>query len=163
MLHTHTQWFFNKSAILADPLTKPGYISVVISGAHAFIDWDEGRLLTLVKEELRRLFPEARKAILHRWLIIKEHQATLSPEPGSEALRPDHISPCRGLLLAGDWTKTGLPATIESACASGHRCAEIIVSSSPAPSGGGSPESREIPRRTPRGMTEAEEEALHAR
>jgi len=126
MLDTHVQWFFNKSAIFDSAETKKGYVSLVISGAHAFTDWDDGRLLVMAMEELKRLFPEARSAVLTRSLVIKEHQATLSPAVGSESLRPAYQSPLRNLLLAGDWTKTGLPATIESACVSGHACAEII-------------------------------------
>jgi len=105
---------------------------VVISGAHQFIGWKENNLLAMALEELRRLFPRARQAALLRSLVIKEHQATLSPGVGSEALRPAHQSPLEGLLLAGDWTKTGLPATIESACLSGHACADLITQSSAA-------------------------------
>jgi zeta-carotene desaturase len=129
LLDTHVQWFFNKSEILASSKTREGYVSTVISGAHAFIDWPDTRLLAMALEELRRLFPEARKAALLRSLVIKEHQATLSPAVGCEALRPAHQSPYAKLLLAGDWTRTGLPATIESACVSGHACADLIESS----------------------------------
>lgn len=126
LLDTQVQWFFNKSKILGLK-DKPGYVSLVISGAHAFIDWPERRLLPMALEELRRLFPKARDAVLLRSLVIKEHQATLSPVVGSDAWRPAHQSPYDNLLLAGDWTRTGLPATIESACQSGHACAEIIL------------------------------------
>ncbi len=126
LLDTQAQWFFNRSAILSDSKTHLGYTSVVISGAHAFIDWQENRILAMVMEELRRVFPRVRKALLERYVVIKEHHATLSPEVGSEALRPDPHSPYQGLLLAGDWTRTGLPATIESACISGHSCADLI-------------------------------------
>src|SRR5258708_5554863 len=117
------------SGVKRESRTKEGYVSLVISGAHAFVDWEEGRLLAMALEELRRLFPEARRAALLRSLVIKEHQATLSPSVGCEALRPNHQSPYTNLLLAGDWTKTGLPATIESACLSGHACASIILHS----------------------------------
>ncbi|OGR89549.1 MAG: hypothetical protein A2992_03880 [Elusimicrobia bacterium RIFCSPLOWO2_01_FULL_59_12] len=132
LLDTHVQWVFNKSAILSLPKGKEGYVSAVISGAHAFIDWPESKLLGMVLEELRRVFPKAREAALVRSRVIKEHQATLSPAVGSEALRPAHPSPYRGLLLAGDWTKTGLPATIESACLSGHACARIVTQGKPS-------------------------------
>jgi squalene-associated FAD-dependent desaturase len=126
LLDTQIQWFFNKSKILARPKTREGYVSVVISGARSLVDWPEADLLSLAMEELRRLFPMVRQAALLRSLVIKEHHATLSPAVGVEALRPEHRSPIKNLLLAGDWTKTGLPATIESACVSGHACAEII-------------------------------------
>ncbi len=125
LLDTHVQWVFNKSQILSSK-TKDGYISAVISGAHAFDDWPEDKILGLTIAELRRAFPKVSKATLVRYLVIKEHQATLSPSVGTEALRAAYQSPYDKLLLAGDWTKTGLPATIESACVSGHACAEII-------------------------------------
>jgi uncharacterized protein with NAD-binding domain and iron-sulfur cluster len=134
LLDTQIQWFFNKSAIFTSPKSKEGYVSVVISGAHAFIDWKENDILAMALEELRRLFPRTHTAHLLRSLVIKEHHATLSPAVGTEALRPNYQSPIARLLLAGDWTRTGLPATIESACVSGHACAEIIAASPTTPS-----------------------------
>lgn len=128
LLDTHIQWFFNKARIHESATTSKGYISLVISGAHSFVEWPEKKLLTMALEELRRLFPKAREAALVRSLVIKEHQATLSPAVGSEALRPEHRSPFENLLIAGDWTRTGLPATIESACLSGHACAAMVMS-----------------------------------
>ena len=77
--------------------------------------------------ELKRLFPKAKEAVLFRSLVIKENHATLSPKIGTESLRPGWETPIKNLWLAGDWTKTGLPATIESACVSGHGCAELVA------------------------------------
>jgi hydroxysqualene dehydroxylase len=131
MLDTQVQWFFNKSSILSDPHSEKGYVSLVISGARAFEEWEDTRLLAMALEELRRLFPKSRGAVLLRSRVIKEHQATLSPTVDSESLRPSARSPLRRLLLAGDWTQTGLPATIESACASGHACARILLEDRP--------------------------------
>jgi uncharacterized protein with NAD-binding domain and iron-sulfur cluster len=148
LLDTHIQWLFNKSKILKTPLpdslspargegggegTGRGdqYVSLVISGAHAFADWPEAKILSLALEELRRIFPRAKEAVLLRSLVIKEAQATLSPVVGAEALRPAAESPIKNLWVAGDWTKTGLPATIESACVSGHRCAQLVMTPSP--------------------------------
>jgi len=133
LLDTHIQWLFNRSLIHRDAKTKDGYVSLVISGAHDFADWPDQKILSLALEELRRIFPAAKEAVLLRSLVIKEFQATLSPVPGTEALRPTSESPIKNLLVAGDWTKTGLPATIESACVSGHRCAELVGSSSSKP------------------------------
>lgn len=127
LLDTHIQWFFNKSRILHGTQSKEGYVSLVISGARRFVEWSEARLLTMALEELRRLMPPAREAVLLRSLVIKEHQATLSPAVGSERLRPECRSPLNRFLIAGDWTRTGLPATIESACVSGRRCADMII------------------------------------
>jgi len=135
LLDTHIQWLFNRSRIHREAKTKEGYVSLVISGAHDFVDWPDTKVLSLALEELRRIFPKAKEAVLLRSLIIRENQATLSPKTGGEALRPDQESPIANLWVAGDWTKTGLPATIESACVSGHRCAELVLSSFPAVSG----------------------------
>jgi len=109
-----------------------GYVSLVISGAHDFVDWTDKKILSMALEELRRLLPKAQEAALLRSLVIKESHATLSPKVGTESLRPGWESPVKNLWVAGDWTRTGLPGTIESACVSGHRCAELIMRS-PSP------------------------------
>jgi len=67
------------------------------------------------------------KAKIVHWRVIKEPQATPSPVCGSDAWRPSHKSPLPGFYYGGDWTQTGLPATIESAVKSGHACAELIL------------------------------------
>ncbi len=141
LLDTHIQWLFNRSKMLKTPHPAPsprgegkgegGYVSLVISGAHDFQEWTDKKVLSMALEELKRLFPKAQEAALLRSLVIKEVHATLSPKVGTESLRPRWESPIKDLWVAGDWTKTGLPATIESACVSGHGCAELIMSSSP--------------------------------
>lgn len=138
LLDTQTQWLFNRSRIHKDPKTEKGYVSLVISGAHTFADWDDKKVLSMALAELKRLYPEAERAALIRSLVIKESHATLSPVVGSEQYRPVHAAPLKNLWVAGDWTRTGLPATIESACVSGHRCAELINASSPVGVNGGS-------------------------
>src|SRR5437879_10684582 len=108
-------------------------------------------------EELKRLFPKVQDTALIRSLVIKEGHATLSPKVGTESLRPGWQSPIQNLWLAGDWTRTGLPGTIESACVSGHACAELVAaapaSSFPAVTGG---ESMMDPRQRRSGMTGVE-------
>jgi len=130
LLDTHIQWLFNRSRIHHDAKTKKGYVSLVISGAHDFVGWSDKKILSMALEELRRLFPKAQEAALLRSLVIKEAQATLSPKVGTEALRPEWTSPVKNLWVGGDWTRTGLPATIESACVSGHGCAELVMAQS---------------------------------
>lgn len=132
LLDTQTQWLFNRSRIHRNPKTKAGYVSLVISGAHAFADWDDKKILSMVLAEVKRLYPKAEDAALVRSLVIKEMHATLSPKVNTERLRPGAKSPLSNLWVAGDWTKTGLPATIESACLSGHTCADLVNASSPA-------------------------------
>jgi uncharacterized protein with NAD-binding domain and iron-sulfur cluster len=83
-------------------------------------------LLTLASEEVRRYLPRARGATLLHSRVVKERQATFSPVAGACALRPGQATPISNLFLAGDWTDTGLPGTLESAAVSGHRCAELV-------------------------------------
>jgi squalene-associated FAD-dependent desaturase len=133
LLGTHIQWLFNRSRMHPASQTREGYISLVISGAHDFIGWPDKKILSMALEELKRLFPKAQSAALLRSLVIKEAQATLSPKVGTESLRPAWQSPIQDFWLAGDWTKTGLPATIESACYSGHGVADLVMAASPDP------------------------------
>jgi hydroxysqualene dehydroxylase len=154
LLDTHIQWLFNRSRIHRDAKTREGYISLVISGAHDFADWTDKKILSMALEELRRLFPKAQDAALLRSLVIKESHATMSPKVGTEALRPTFRSPIKGLYVAGDWTKTGLPATIESACVSGHQCAKMILKKLSSPlvgeeAGGGDEPLAVAPHPTP--------------
>lgn len=123
LLGTECQWAFNRSMILNSP--SRGYVALVISAARDHIRRSQQDLVRLAVTDLRRLFPEARSACVTRAFAVKEREATLSPAVG--ILRPGQKSPARNLFLAGDWTDTGLPATIESAVVSGHRCAELIL------------------------------------
>jgi squalene-associated FAD-dependent desaturase len=103
------------------------YVSLVLSGAHRQISRSKEELLATVLLDLGDLFPEARKAKLYHSLIIKERFATFSPTWEAERLRPTARTPVRSLYLAGDWTATGLPATIESAVQSGYTAAGAIL------------------------------------
>jgi zeta-carotene desaturase len=118
------QWLFNKSRILG---SDENCVSLVLSGAHRHIGRSKEDLLATALLDLGGLFPEARKAKLLHWLIIKERFATFSPTWEAEQVRPTARTPVRGLYLAGDWTATGLPATIESAVRSGYTAAEAIL------------------------------------
>jgi zeta-carotene desaturase len=120
---TTIQWLFNKGKILG---SGENYVSLVLSGAHRHIARNKEELLATALLELGELFPAAQKAKLHRSLIIKERFATFSPTWEAERLRPTARTPVRGLYLAGDWTATGLPATIEGAVQSGYTAARAI-------------------------------------
>jgi zeta-carotene desaturase len=121
---TTIQWLFNKGKILG---LAENYVSLVLSGAHQHIGRSKEELLAMALLELAGLFPEAQKAKLLHSLIIKERFATFSPTWEAEQLRPGCRPPVRGLYLAGDWTATGLPATIESAVQSGYTAARTIL------------------------------------
>jgi zeta-carotene desaturase len=121
---TTIQWVFNKGKILG---SGENYVSLVLSGAHRHIGRGKEELLATALHELGDLFPEAQKAKLHHALVIKERFATFSPTWEAEQVRPTARTPVRGLYLAGDWTATGLPATIESAVQSGYTAAEAML------------------------------------
>ncbi len=128
LIGTGVQWAFNKSRIFGGGAGPAGhYISLVISGARKELTMSPVELEAMALRDLSACFPAARKAKILRARVIKEPFATLSPAPGSEAVRPKPGRAFAGLYLAGDWTKTGLPATIESAAASGHLAADQIL------------------------------------
>ncbi len=118
------QWLFNKGKILAD---GGHYVSLVISGAHDHIQREKDELVSLALAELRQFLPAAQDARLVHSLIIKERFATVSPTAEAVRARPAATTPVRGLFLAGDWTRTGLPATIESAVKSGYTAAAEVL------------------------------------
>lgn len=122
---TTVQWFFNKRKMTGG---KERHISLVISGAHKYVQLEKSELLEIAVRELRELFPRARTANLLHSLVVKERFATFSAGIDSVARRPGPRTPVAGFWLAGDWTNTGLPATIESAVKSGYTAAREILS-----------------------------------
>lgn len=124
---TTIQWLFNKSRIFG---SCENYVSLVLSGAHQHIGRPKEELVEVAWRELGILLPAAGAAKLLHSLVLKERFATFSPCVGVEALRPPALTPIRGLYLAGDWTATGLPATIEGAVQSGYAAAQEILRSS---------------------------------
>ena len=77
--------------------------------------------------ELRQLFPAATEAEVKRCRVVTEHAATFSAVPGVDRWRPGPVTPLPNLYLAGDWTNTGWPATMEGAVRSGYRAAEAVL------------------------------------
>jgi hydroxysqualene dehydroxylase len=131
---TTIQWLFNKTRIFsadgtASAQSRPQYVSLVLSGAHEHIGRSKEDLLSIALEELGQLLPAVKEAKLLHSLVIKERFATFSPAVGMESVRPTARTPIRGLYLAGDWTATGLPATIEGAVKSGYTAAGEILKS----------------------------------
>ena len=110
------QWVFNRSS----------YVSLVSSGAEALFRKTNDELVTVAHTELLEAVPDARRARLIHSAVIREPRATFSLAPGQPP-RPAAETGVRGLWLAGDWTDTALPATIESAVRSGHRAARLTT------------------------------------
>ncbi len=120
------QWVFNKNRILLDGAREGSYLSCVVSGAGELLVWDKDRLVSLALEEVKRLFPAARSAKLMHSLVVKEKRATLSSSPEMKRYRLPAETQWKNLFLAGDWTDTGLPSTIESAVTSGFKAARLV-------------------------------------
>ena len=124
-LNTPVQWVFNKSRLWN--LDGSGqYLDISLSGAYDYIDMPNADILQLFTKELFALFPASRGAELTRALVVKQRAATFSGRPGIARLRPTQRTPIANLFLAGDWTATGWPATMESAVRSGLLAASAI-------------------------------------
>jgi squalene-associated FAD-dependent desaturase len=117
------QWVFDKRTIVGNGLT---HLSLVSSGAASIVAQSNGELIATAHQELLDALPDARSATLLKSSVIREPRATFSLAPGQPE-RPTTETPIDGVFLAGDWIKTGLPATIESAVRSGHRAAQAVA------------------------------------
>ena len=117
------QWAFSRGE------TAPGEhsVQIVISAARSVRESSREAVRDRVVAELGRLFPAARQATLLRSRVVTEHAATFSPVPGVDRHRPPQATPVGKLVLAGDWTATGWPATMEGAVRSGFLAADEIL------------------------------------
>lgn len=117
------QWVFNRGEAAPDEW----YVQVVVSAARQLRGLGRDDVQRRIVEELRRLFPAAQAAELRRARVVTEHAATFSAVPGVDRWRPAQTSPLDNLFVAGDWTATGWPATMEGAVRSGYLAAEALV------------------------------------
>lgn len=131
LLGTLSQWVFRSGDDAAS--RSSGYCQVVISGSHDLLGTDRQRLVDRVVEELRERFPEAREATLLESRIVTDPTAVLSVRPGVDAVRPAAATSVPNLFLAGDWTATGWPSTMEGAVRSGRLAAAACLSSCGSP------------------------------
>lgn len=121
-LSTPVQWVFNKSKLWGQE-GDGQYLDISLSGADQFADMPSGDILQLFTKEMLALLPASRGAELKRALVVKQRDATFAGVPGVRRLRPTQATPVPNLFLAGDWTATGWPATMESAVRSGFLAA----------------------------------------
>jgi len=153
LLDRTIQWMFHKSMLLAKSSDsrlkaaengghkiqerldngppsegRPSYVELVISASKSLIEKSRQEVIDLAVSELREFFPAARDAKLVKATVIKEVNATFSPTPGIDRYRPGSETPWPDVFLAGDWTATGWPATMEGAVRSGYLAAEKITS-----------------------------------
>jgi zeta-carotene desaturase len=105
----------------------PSYVELVISSSKSLREKSRQEIIDLALNELREFFPAARQANLVKSTVIKEVNATFSPTPGIDRHRPTTESPWPRIFLAGDWTATGWPATMEGAVRSGYLAAGRIT------------------------------------
>jgi squalene-associated FAD-dependent desaturase len=140
LLDTQTQWIFNKTALYvssvgaqhgaSETATNAGqYLQLVISASHDLLKKSREEIIELCLKEVRQALPAAYQAQLIKATVIKEAAATFSPEPGVDQWRPGQETRTPGLFLAGDWTATGWPATMEGAVRSGYLAAEAVLRS----------------------------------
>jgi squalene-associated FAD-dependent desaturase len=141
--HT-TQWIFNKTLLYAadetgsartrpmaqlsqEPRSGGQYLQLVISASYELVPKSRQEIIDLCRRELADVLPATRDAKLEKATVIKEVNATFSPEPGVDRWRPSQGTDAKGLFLAGDWTRTGWPATMEGAVRSGYLATEALL------------------------------------
>ena len=125
LLDRTIQWMFNKS--------QGRYLQFVVSASRDLVDMPRAEVIDLALSEAAEFFPLIREATVERANIIKEVRATYSARPGMEAVRPDTKTTAAKVFLAGDWTRSGWPATMEGAVRSGYRAAEHVCSAAGQP------------------------------
>jgi squalene-associated FAD-dependent desaturase len=118
------QWVFDKTRVAG--LRTGQYLAVSVSVADPWIDRPAAHLREVFVPELRSLFPPARHARLLDFFVTRERRATFRQAPGSGALRPRSDTRWPGLYLAGAWTDTGWPDTMEGAVRSGLHAARLV-------------------------------------
>lgn len=127
LLDRTIQWAFNKG--------EGRYIQVVVSASRSLLEMPRNEVIELAVRELAEFFPAVREAKLEKAHVVKEVRATFSASPGLEVLRPATQTRYSNLFLAGDWTRSGWPATMEGAVRSGYIAAEAVTRAAGQPRG----------------------------
>jgi zeta-carotene desaturase len=123
LLDREIHWMYNQSKLQG----RGGhYIELVISASRTFAAMPRDAAIQLALRELAEFFPRVKEAKLEKVALIKEMHATFGVRPGIDSARPSAVSSWPQLFLAGDWTATGWPSTMESAARSGHLAAEAL-------------------------------------
>jgi len=133
LLDREIHWLYNKSRLQPWRGGKGGYVELVVSAARGFAERPSEEAIAQAVGELAEFFPLAASARLEKAVRVKEMRATFGVPPGIDASRPTSVSPWPNCFLAGDWTATGWPSTMESAARSGHLAAEAVCAGIKAP------------------------------
>ncbi len=124
------QWVFNKGW---DTEQNAQHLHAVVSAAHDMVDKPAEQIARMAVAEIQRHAPDVHNIQLIHHRVIKEKRATFSARPGIESIRPGATGSIENLFLAGDWTRSGWPATMEGATRSGYLAAQAVLESHPAP------------------------------
>jgi zeta-carotene desaturase len=129
LLDRTIQWMFQKSNFHEG---RPegqaaSYLELVVSASRTLVEKSRQEIIDLAVAELSEYFPEVRNAQLVKATVIKEVKASFSPLPGVDEYRPAYTTDWPKVFLAGDWTATGWPATMEGAVRSGFGAAECVA------------------------------------
>ncbi|MDG4827491.1 hydroxysqualene dehydroxylase HpnE [Asanoa sp. WMMD1127] len=129
---TPIQWVFDRTASSGLAARRPGaqYLAVSLSAAAELVDLPVARLRELLFPDLLALFPALAEATVDDFFVTRERTATFRAAPGSQRLRPPAVTAVPGLFLAGAWTDTGWPATMEGAVRSGDTAADAALDAS---------------------------------
>jgi hypothetical protein len=125
LLDRTIQWMFNKS--------EGRYLQFVVSASRTLVEMPRAEVIELALREAAEFFPRTREANVDRAHVIKEVRATYSARPGTESARPEARTSAPNAFLAGDWTRSGWPATMEGAVRSGYRAAEAVAAAAGRP------------------------------
>lgn len=127
LVGSDTQWVFQVQRLHGEGDDAPARLACVRSGADAWLELPTDTIARHVLADVGKALPRLAEARLLRSLVVKEVRATLAPDPTLQLLRPGAHAGLANLFIAGDWTDTGLPATLEGAAWSGHRAAELAL------------------------------------
>ena len=130
LLDRTIQWMFHKSRLIEARETGNGggsYIELVVSCSRSLVEKSKAEIVDMAIKEVQEFFPAAHEAKLLKSTVIKEVHATYSPRPGMDEQRPKPVTVWPRVFLAGDWTATGWPATMEGAVRSGYLAAEALA------------------------------------
>lgn len=128
LLDSKIDWMYHTSRLQPQRDSSEGsYLELVCSASRQLTGQSREEIIAMAVDELRRFFPKAREAVLRKAAVVKEVRATYSIRPMLDRIRPDQRSPWPCAFLAGDWTATGWPATMEGAVRSGYLAAEAIT------------------------------------
>ena len=126
LLDTRVEWMFHKSRIRGWDAARGSYLELTISTSFAELKLGREEILAAALGEAEMFFPAMRHAQLLKWAVLKEARATFSVVPGLDRVRPAQATGVPGLFLAGDWTRTEWPSTMEGAVRSGRLAAGAV-------------------------------------